>query len=155
MSLFTNKYNILEKNDGLGEVGKMETDSSSSSISVKIWIVVTLTGVIITAAATIIAALIQSGQLNEIIDNNQTTNCPSTRSEAASLIGGEPQYWTAPDWSGGAWVYRNKGEFISLDYPGFGRLDVWINGVVEISSANADLLSRYQFDEASFHCSVQ
>lgn len=91
--------------------------------------------------------------------NSQETEgsqCPSTRDDIAALIGGESGYWTPPDWAEGAWVYRNKGEFISLRYPGIGRLDVWIDGsgTVGISKDNAYLLDRNQFDEASFHCFI-
>jgi len=85
-------------------------------------------------------------------DDTQPNKCPSTREEIARLIGGEAQYWTPPTWSQGAWVYKKKAEYISLRYPGFGRLDVWIDGVVEITSDNAFLLDEHFVDEASFHC---
>jgi hypothetical protein len=87
-------------------------------------------------------------------EETSTPECPSTRDEIADLIGGEPEHWTPPDWTEGAWVYRNKGQFIPLHYPGIGRLDVWINRTVEITKDNAYLLDRNQFDEASFHCFV-
>jgi hypothetical protein len=81
-----------------------------------------------------------------------TTSCLKDATDAASKIGGDARYWTLPDWGGGAWVFKNKNTFYTLRYPGFGRLDVWIEGPVSVTSANANVLEGKKFDEASFHC---
>jgi hypothetical protein len=71
----------------------------------------------------------------------------------ASNIGGNATNWMKPDWDGGAAVYKLKGTLVPLQYPGFGKLVVWIGtGPVEITGANANLLNGQTFDEASFHC---
>lgn len=66
-------------------------------------------------------------------------------------VGGREDKWTEPDWSGGAWVYKDKGTFVPMKYPGSGELTVWISGgPVIITSANASRLNGQSFDEASF-----
>lgn len=71
----------------------------------------------------------------------------------ATNIGGNASNWTKPDWDGGAAVYKLKGTFVSLQYPGTGKLTVWIgSGPVDIIATNAAQLNSKTFDEASFHC---
>lgn len=71
----------------------------------------------------------------------------------SSNIGGSTSNWTKPDWDGGAAVYKLKGTLVPLQYPGFGKLVVWIgSGPVEITATNAAQLTGKTFDEASFHC---
>jgi hypothetical protein len=80
--------------------------------------------------------------------------CPSqTVDWYANNIGGPVGKWTEPSWAEGAWVFKDKGHSVPLKYPGQGKLTVWIgSGPVEVTSANASVLSGKTFDEVSFHC---
>lgn len=69
----------------------------------------------------------------------------------AKNIGGNADKWTPPTWSGGAWVFNDKGKPVSLRYPREGRLEVWIRGSTSITAANATVLEGKTFDEASYH----
>ncbi len=69
----------------------------------------------------------------------------------STKVGGPVEFWTIPDWDGGAAVY--KGPHVVLYYPGFGSLDVWIGSkLVSITAMNANQLQERTFDGASFHC---
>jgi len=88
-----------------------------------------------------------------ITSGDQFPGCPSQTTDwYASNIGGNVSKWSKPDWSGGAWVFKDKGNSIALKYPSTGKLTVWIGGPVEITGANANLLVGKTFDEASFQC---
>lgn len=69
----------------------------------------------------------------------------------ASNIGGNAEKWEPPTHAAGAWLFRDKGNPVSLKYPGKGKLDVWIGGPISITATNADRLNGQTFDEASYH----
>ncbi|MEM4736956.1 MAG: hypothetical protein QXD41_03720 [Nitrososphaeria archaeon] len=83
-----------------------------------------------------------------IVANNQKY-CSDT-TWLATNIGGDPKYWSIPTWDGGAAVYKNKNVWVTLRWPGFGRLDYWNgqkNGPDSLTSPGSVTV-----DEASFHC---
>lgn len=86
----------------------------------------------------------------------QTASCFSSPQAIAEKIGGTAQYWQAPDWEGGAWVYCPKSmqpgckeKWVELKVPGFGYLDYW-NG--QKGAADKLTTGAVTVDEASFHC---
>ncbi len=84
---------------------------------------------------------------------SQFTDCKSDENKwYADNIGGSADKWIMPDWAGGAWRFVDKGNFVTLTYPGFGKMTVWINGPVDVTADNASVLDGKTFDEASFAC---
>lgn len=51
-----------------------------------------------------------------------------TAEEVASLVGGDADYWIAPNWEQGAWIYQGVGSSATLVVPEGGALDVWAEG---------------------------
>jgi hypothetical protein len=62
------------------------------------------------------------GQSTSARVNTSSGSCESQVGDPSALLGGNGQYWTAPDTYMGAWVY--KGASTTLTYPGFGYFDV-------------------------------
>lgn len=80
----------------------------------------------------------------------KTTTPAITAQWLAKNIGGKVEKWIVPTDKNGAWVYKDKENFVKLNYPGSGRLDVWIGKAVSITLSNKALLSGLVFDEASY-----
>lgn len=97
---------------------------------------------------------------NLVCENLAEINgCPTTVEQVSALIGGTPSQWTAPDWEGGAWVFKaNPEEFVLLSIPAslnldgqVVKLDYWngqTNSAASLLPGNAGIA----LNEASFHC---
>lgn len=88
----------------------------------------------------------------EIVDGT-STSCPDSVEQVAAIVGGNPDQWTVPDWSGGAWVFKSDGSFVTLNVPsidGQTWIDYW-NG--EIGAADRlEVGESLALSDASFHC---
>lgn len=103
-----------------------------------------------------------NGNLTTSLWNNYDgKSCPTNTVQVAGLVGGEPNYWNAPTWPGGAWVFavprvnNNPSTFLLLtaaEVPGTldTHIDYWNS-----STGKADVLDNWQsmsLADASYHC---
>lgn len=75
-------------------------------------------------------------------------SCPANTTQTAGLVGGSSFNWTAPDWSGGAWVFKSK-TYITLWAPWAETYNAWID------YDNGGKLEHYEtlgLINASLHC---
>lgn len=78
-------------------------------------------------------------------------SCPTaTTAQIAAAIGGNADNWTAPTAPGGAWVFKSA-DFVTLNVPGFGRIDYWNSQTNKPASLTTGSLS---LEDASFHCNA-
>lgn len=77
--------------------------------------------------------------------------CFKNTKEIAAIVGGEPEYWTAPEFKDGAWIFdAGSQNWITLTIPDWGgQIDYWGGEAVGSDSiTNGSVV----VDSASFHC---
>lgn len=80
----------------------------------------------------------------------KTGQCPGSQQDVANLVGGNPDKWSKPDLTQPqSWIYKNKGNLVQFNHPGFGRIDYWDGAPA--SQTNAGPLPSLQ-DEITFKC---
>lgn len=103
-----------------------------------------------------------SGNLSCNSPAPQSHVCPTTTTQVAALIGGDPDQWTAPDWELGAWVFKaSEGQYVVLQVPAslkgasdVVRLDYW-NGQKNMADSFLPGDKGIGLNEASFHCHAE
>lgn len=85
--------------------------------------------------------------------------CPTNTVQISGLVGGEPAFWTPPDWSGGAWVYKTLPRdpmgptvFHILTAAVVNDADSWIDYWSPAGAAKLIDWEAFALSEASFHC---